>query len=71
MLDLLLELSQDGKVLSDDDIRDEVNTFMFAGHDTTATSVSWVLYALGRHPQYQVLLREILTTVYMISNYRY
>ncbi|KAF3422421.1 LOW QUALITY PROTEIN: hypothetical protein E2986_02542 [Frieseomelitta varia] len=53
LLDLLLELSKDGKVLTDDDIRDEVNTFMFAGHDTTATSVSWILYALGRHPQYQ------------------
>lgn len=58
LLDLLLELSQDGKVLSDDDIRDEVNTFMFAGHDTTATSVSWVLYALGRHPQYQEKILE-------------
>ncbi|KZC10045.1 PREDICTED: cytochrome P450 4c3-like [Dufourea novaeangliae] len=53
LLDLLLDLSQDGEVLTDDDIRDEVNTFMFAGHDTTATSVSWILYALGRHPQYQ------------------
>ncbi|XP_017879922.1 cytochrome P450 4c3-like [Ceratina calcarata] len=53
LLDLLLEMSNDGKTLSDNDIRDEVNTFMFAGHDTTATSVSWVLYALGRHPEYQ------------------
>ncbi|XP_031367763.1 cytochrome P450 4c3-like [Apis dorsata] len=58
LLDLLLELSKDGKVLTDDDIRDEVNTFMFAGHDTTATSVSWILYALGRHPQYQELIIE-------------
>ncbi|XP_043522817.1 cytochrome P450 4c3-like isoform X2 [Frieseomelitta varia] len=58
LLDLLLELSKDGKVLTDDDIRDEVNTFMFAGHDTTATSVSWILYALGRHPQYQEKILE-------------
>jgi len=40
--------------LSDADIRDEVNTFMYAGHDTMATSISWTLYALGRHPEYQV-----------------
>ncbi|KOX74847.1 Cytochrome P450 4c3 [Melipona quadrifasciata] len=58
LLDLLLELSKDGKILTDDDIRDEVNTFMFAGHDTTATSVSWILYALGRHPQYQEKILE-------------
>ncbi|XP_076749847.1 cytochrome P450 4c3 [Xylocopa sonorina] len=58
LLDLLLEISKDGEVLTDDDIRDEVNTFMFAGHDTTATSVSWILYALGRHPHYQEKILE-------------
>ncbi|XP_011636813.1 cytochrome P450 4c3-like [Pogonomyrmex barbatus] len=53
LLDLLLEMSQDGAILSDEDIREEVNTFMYAGHDTMATSISWTLYALGRHPEYQ------------------
>lgn len=53
LLDLLLEMSHNGTVLSDEDIREEVNTFMYAGHDTMATSISWTLYALGRHPQYQ------------------
>lgn len=54
LLDLLLEMSHNGTVLSDEDIREEVNTFMYAGHDTLATSISWTLYALGRHPEYQV-----------------
>jgi len=54
LLDLMLEISQNGTVLSDEDIREEVNTFMYAGHDTMATSISWTLYALGRHPEYQV-----------------
>ncbi|XP_071557668.1 cytochrome P450 4c3-like isoform X2 [Temnothorax nylanderi] len=53
LLDLLLEISHNGTVLSDEDIREEVNTFMFAGHDTMATSISWTLYVLGRHPEYQ------------------
>ncbi|XP_043485630.1 cytochrome P450 4c3-like [Polistes fuscatus] len=53
LLDLLLEISSNGTILTDTDIRDEVNTFMFAGHDTTATSISWTLYALGRRPEYQ------------------
>lgn len=55
-LDLLLEMSEDGKALSDTDIRDEVNTFMFAGHDTVATSLSWFFYVLGCNPDYQVQL---------------
>lgn len=54
LLDLLLDISENGTVLSDDDIREEVNTFMYAGHDTLATSISWTLYALGRNPKYQV-----------------
>ena len=54
LLDLLLELNSNGANLSDENIREEVNTFMFAGHDTIATSVSWFLYALGRKPEYQV-----------------
>ncbi|XP_034941155.1 cytochrome P450 4c3-like [Chelonus insularis] len=53
LLDLLLKYSQNDLGLTDIDIRDQVNTFMFAGHDTTATSISWVLYCLGRHPEYQ------------------
>ncbi|KAK2580231.1 hypothetical protein KPH14_012487 [Odynerus spinipes] len=58
LLDLLLDISQNGAVLTNEDIRDEVNTFMFAGHDTTATSISWILYALGRHPIYQEQILE-------------
>ncbi|KAG7202822.1 hypothetical protein KM043_009979 [Ampulex compressa] len=58
LLDLLLEMSQDGAVLTDEDIREEVNTFMYAGHDTMATSISWIIYALGRHPQYQEKILE-------------
>lgn len=30
LLDLLIEVSENGKVLSDDDIKEEVDTFMFA-----------------------------------------
>lgn len=58
LLDLLLEMSHNGTVLSDEDIREEVNTFMYAGHDTMATSISWTLYALGRYPQYQEKILE-------------
>ena len=40
-------------ILSDREIRDEVETFMFEGHDTTASGMSWALYNLARHPDIQ------------------
>ncbi|KYN14032.1 PREDICTED: cytochrome P450 4c3-like, partial [Trachymyrmex cornetzi] len=58
LLDLLLQISQNGTVLSDEDICEEVNTFMYAGHDTMATTISWTLYALGRNPEYQQKILE-------------
>ncbi|KAL9878067.1 cytochrome P450 4d2-like isoform 1-T1 [Glossina fuscipes fuscipes] len=52
-LDLLLQSTIDGKPLSNDDIREEVDTFMFEGHDTTTSGVSHTLYLLARHPNAQ------------------
>ncbi|XP_037071103.1 cytochrome P450 4c3-like [Pollicipes pollicipes] len=52
LLDLLLASTIDGQPLSDADIREEVDTFMFEGHDTTSAGANWTLYNLGRHPAY-------------------
>ncbi|XP_029772155.1 docosahexaenoic acid omega-hydroxylase CYP4F3-like [Suricata suricatta] len=48
----------DGKDLSPEDIRAEANTFMFGGHDTTASGLSWALYNLAKHPEYQERCRQ-------------
>lgn len=42
-----------GQALSDKEIRDEMIIFLFAGHDTTATTLTYALWALGRHPDLQ------------------
>lgn len=42
-----------GRSLSDDDICDELIVFMVAGHDTTATTLTYALWQLGRHPDLQ------------------
>ncbi|XP_020935402.1 cytochrome P450, family 4, subfamily F, polypeptide 55 isoform X4 [Sus scrofa] len=55
---LLLAKDEDGKGLSDEDIQAEADTFMFAGHDTTASGLSWVLYNLAKHPEYQERCRQ-------------
>lgn len=45
------------------DIRDELLTFLLAGHDTTATSLTWAFYLLARHPEIQVKLQSELDSV--------
>ncbi|KAL1783542.1 cytochrome P450 4F6 isoform X1 [Sigmodon hispidus] len=55
---LLMAKDEHGKELSDEDIRAEADTFMFGGHDTTASGLSWILYNLARHPEYQERCRQ-------------
>jgi cytochrome P450 len=40
----------DGDRLTDGEIRDQVLTLLFAGHDTTTSTMSFLLYELARHP---------------------
>ena len=42
-----------GRPLSDNEIRDEMIIFLFAGQDTTATTLTYTLWSLGRHPHIQ------------------
>ena len=51
-LDLLMGMrDEEGNPLDDQDIQNEVDTFVFEGHDTTSASISWALYLLGSHPE--------------------
>ena len=48
---LLLAKNPDTQeVLSDEELRDEIRTFFLAGHETTATSLTWAHYLLNNHP---------------------
>ncbi|CAF1518303.1 unnamed protein product [Adineta steineri] len=51
-LDCLLTQMQEKK-LSFDDIHEEVDTFMFAGHDTTAAAINFFCYLMGCYPDIQ------------------
>jgi cytochrome P450 len=46
-----------GRTLTDDEIRDELIVFVGAGHDTTATTLAYSLWQLGRNPELQERVR--------------
>jgi cytochrome P450 len=54
----------DGRGMTDRQLRDEVMTLLLAGHETTAVTLSWTWYLLGRHPEVEAgLLAEIDTVI--------
>ena len=52
VLSMLIEATdaEDGSSLSDREVRDQVMTLLFAGHDTSTSTISFMLYELARHP---------------------
>ena len=65
-LDILLTArDEEGNGLTDQEIQDEVDTFMFEGHDTTTSGMCWTLYCLAKHPEHQDKVREEVRNVLM------
>jgi cytochrome P450 len=52
VLSTLMRVRDDegGGGLTDDELRDQLVTLLLAGHETTATALSWALYEVGRDP---------------------
>jgi cytochrome P450 len=52
LLSMLIQAKDEetGIGMTDEHIRDEVMTMFLAGHETTATALSWTWYLLGTHP---------------------
>jgi docosahexaenoic acid omega-hydroxylase len=57
-LDMLLKVKNQDGSLTFDDIQEEVDTFMFEGHDTTAAAASWACHLIGSHPEVQKKLHK-------------
>ncbi|XP_068445341.1 cytochrome P450 4V8 [Clinocottus analis] len=68
-LDMLLKTTyEDGSTMSHQDIQEEVDTFMFRGHDTTAASMNWSLHLLGSHPEAHGKVQRELQEVFGASD---
>ncbi|XP_025990768.2 cytochrome P450 4C1 [Solenopsis invicta] len=64
-LDLLLEENEkDDTPMTDDELRSQVDTIMFAGHDTTSVAVCWTLFLLGNNLDHQEKVHEELEEVF-------
>jgi len=63
LLDMLLRARDEetGEGMTDRQLRDEVMTFVLAGHETTAVALSWTWYLLDRHPAVAERLRAEVT----------
>jgi cytochrome P450 len=59
LLDLLLAGAdpESGRQMSTEELRDNLLTFIVAGHETTALSLSWALYLVAGDPRVQELAR--------------
>jgi cytochrome P450 len=55
---LLLAQDDEGKGMSDQQLRDELMTIFLAGHETTAMNLTWTWYLLSQHPDVVTRLRE-------------
>ncbi|XP_050069686.1 cytochrome P450 4d2-like [Anopheles maculipalpis] len=80
LLDILLRSDITGRQFSDEEVYSQVNNFMFAGHDTTSSAITFILYACAKYPDvqqraYEEICAEISSeqaiTQQHISNLKY
>ena len=60
VLTMLIEAGERGGGLTDDEIRDEMVTLLLAGHETTATALSWTVVRILEHPKVYARVKDEL-----------
>lgn len=64
LLAILLEAQdEDGRQMTDQQLRDELLTLFIAGHETTALAMTWAFYLLSQHPEVETRLLDELNQV--------
>ncbi|KAK5646142.1 hypothetical protein RI129_004606 [Pyrocoelia pectoralis] len=64
LLDLILEKRNEVTSLTDTAVREEIETFMFAGHDTTATALGFTTFCLSQNLKIQNNVVEELNEIF-------
>lgn len=60
---LMSSHDEDGNPMTDQELRDELMTLLFAGYETTATAIAWALYWVHKQPQVREKLLQELNTL--------
>ncbi|HET6362242.1 MAG TPA: cytochrome P450 [Gemmatimonadota bacterium] len=55
---LIQARDEDGRPMSEEQLRDETITMLLAGHETTALALTWTWYLVSQHPDVAVRLGE-------------
>ncbi|RZC85005.1 hypothetical protein C5167_047787 [Papaver somniferum] len=63
LLGIMLHDNSKNKKLSVEELVDECKTLFFSGHETTALALTWTLFLLALHPEWQNHLREEIKQV--------
>ncbi|XP_046828153.1 cytochrome P450 4C1-like [Vespa crabro] len=71
LFDFLFELSNEREVYTENDIRDEMNTIIIAGSETSATTISFVLLMLATFPEIQDNVYEEVNRIYCSDDSKY
>ncbi|MFP4133471.1 MAG: cytochrome P450 [Halothece sp.] len=66
VLSLLMSVrDEDGNPMSDEELRNQLITLLFAGHETTATALAWAFYWIHKFPEVR---EKLLTELQNISD---
>jgi cytochrome P450 len=70
LIQLLINAKEDDLVMSDLEIRDEIMTFLMAGHETITNTMSWLLIETAHHPEIGHFVRDEVEAFLSLKNYQ-
>lgn len=72
LLQLLVDAQEEGTAkMTDLEIRDEIMTFMMAGHETITNSMTWTLMEVAKNPSYKKFLQEEANDFFVTRNFEH
>jgi cytochrome P450 len=70
LLDMLLSARYEdtGEGMTEEQLTDEIHVLLFAGHETTANTLSWLLYLLAGHPEVLKKLKDAIENMPILES---